>query len=135
MIVDGKKIPSRVTVKRLRRVAEMAGVDLTVPDDKLIQEFLYSPTMVCTVTYWLYKDHLDEYGITEEDWEELCGTTEIAALRAEVTDQMKSFSPYWKTVCTVVEETLSGSTEEILERVQKLTQAQDPPAEVSGPSS
>lgn len=132
LILGDKKIPSRITTGRLRRVAEMTGIDLTQPNDKLVQDFTYSPITVCTVCYWLYKDHLDEHGITEEEFEEMCGTEEIAAMRAEVDQQMRSFSPYWRTVSTLVEEVLSGSGEEIIAKAQKM-QVNVP--EASGPSS
>lgn len=128
------KLPIRITVKRLKWVKELAGLDLTSQDTGPLLEFATNPETVVAVCCALYKDHLKEASITEEDFEDLCGPDEIAALRTEVTEQMKSFSSFWRILSTQMENLQSGDTTLLLQQAKEAQQLQEAKG-ASGPSS
>lgn len=129
MIEIGKyKIPTRITVKRLKKVKELTGIDLTSQDTEAVVTFVRDPVTVVEVCAALYSDHLEKFGLTEDDFGDLCGAEEVTALRQEVTDQMKSFSPFWEIICTNLEALLAGDTS-LLELVKASQEVR------SGPSS
>jgi hypothetical protein len=107
----------------------MTGIDLTSEDTEPIVTFVRDPITVVEVCAALYGDHLEKMGLSEDDFCELCGPEEITALRSEVTEQMKSFSPFWEIVCTNLEALLAGDTS-LLEAVAATTKPVP-----SGPSS
>ncbi len=128
MVQLGKhKIPTRITVKRIRRVKELTGVDLTSQDTGAVVDFIRDPLTVVEVCFALYSDHLEKAGIDEDQFDDLCGPAEITVLREEVTAQMKSFSPLWEIICTNLQALLDGDTN----LLEALNQIPDP----SGPSS
>ena len=111
MIEIGKlKLPTRITVKRIKRVKELTGIDLTSQDTESVVAFIRDPITVVEVCAALYSDHLSSAGLSTDDFDDLCGPEEITALRQEVTDQMKSFSPFWAIICTNLEALLAGDT-------------------------
>ena len=104
------KIPTRITTKRIRRVKELTGIDLTGDDTENVVAFQRDPITVSEVCFALYSDHFEKAGIDEDQFDDLCGPAEITALRQEVTEQMKSFSPFWTMICTYLEDVLAGNT-------------------------
>ena len=127
------KIPTRITVKRLRRLKEQTGLDLTSQETGPMLEFAVDPLVVTEVCNSLYRDHLDAAGIDEDAFEELCGPEEIEALRQEVTQQMKSFSRFWRILSTAMEDLQSGNTDQLEKQMALAKAAQG--VEASGPSS
>lgn len=131
------KIPTRITVRRLKRVKMDTGLDLTSQDPTMVTEFLMDPLVTVEACYALYSDTLKEMGISEEDFEDLCGPEEIELFREEVTRQMKSFSRFWKILCIEMENTVqslqSGNIKDLNERAEALKAMNQEVA--SGPSS
>jgi hypothetical protein len=122
------EIPTRIVAKRIRWVKERIGVDLS--ENGVIVEFLTDTLMMLDVCYELYRDHFENKKIDKEMFEDLCGSEEVASLRAEVDRQMRGFSNLWKIVSTEMEGALSGNTDRLLEIASKL-----PPEALTGPSS
>ena len=106
----------------------MTGIDLTSQDSEAVVNFVRDPVTVVEVCAALYSDHISSAGLTEDDFCDLCGPEEITALRQEVTEQMKSFSPFWETICIYLEGILAGDMS--LLEVLKATQGG-----LTGPSS
>jgi hypothetical protein len=92
--------------------------------------FAIEPEFVVMACYQLYLDQFEKAKLSEDDFAELCGAEEIEQLREEVTQQMRSFSSFWKILSTAMEDLQSGNTNllELGAKMQNLTEA-------SGPSS
>ena len=109
-IGDKLKLRTRITVKNIRRVKEDLGIDLVGDDTKPMLQFATDPILVIEVCSALYRDQFESAKIDQDKLEELCGPEEIEALRAEVTQQMGSFSKFWRILTTEMEGLQSGDT-------------------------
>lgn len=124
------KLKTKITVKHLRRLKEEGGIDFTSQDTGPMLTFAVDPDFVVMACYQLYLDQFEKAKLTEDDFAELCGAEEIEQLRGEVTQQMRSFSSFWKILSTAMEDLQSGDTN-LLELGAKMQNL----AEASGPSS
>lgn len=122
------KFNTRITVKNLRRLKLEGGIDLTSTEPQALLDFAVDPVLVVTVFYYLFQDQMEAQKVTEDDLCDMCGPEEIEAMRAEVTQQMRSFSTFWKIMSTAMEDLQAGNTDLSKLAMEKLK-------EVSGPSS
>lgn len=127
------KLKTRITIKHLKRLKELTGIDFTSQDTAPMLDFAVDPTCVATACYALYEDQFADAKIDEDGLDELLGPEEIAALREEVTEQMKSFSKFWTILATEMEGLQSGNID-LVERAAKIQEANLTQG-VSGPSS
>ena len=130
--LNGKKIPARISIGSLKRVKEEIGLTLYGDDTAAMLEFAIDPVVTMEVCWSLWKPQLEKNNIEVDDFEELCGSEEIAAMRAEVIKQMRGFSEYWKILDTMLTEIQSGNLDGV---VQMAADIQAAGKAASGPSS
>jgi len=97
-------------VKNIRRVKEELGIDLVGEDTKPMLRFAVDPVFVLEICFALYGDQFKDAKLDQDKVEDLCGSEEIEALREEVTQQMGSFSKFWRILSTEMENLQSGDT-------------------------